>query len=146
MGRIWEHVVQTRYESKKPTNRQSHPQSLKRGKEKAPSVMCLLSGWITASARILRDIWEGDGASSNILLERNLSISKCGCWELDDRGSHQDGIQGQKDKDEKAKPYSRESALQCPEVREKGYMSAIKQIVLSPSWLRVLIASLTVRS
>lgn len=146
MGRIWDHLVQTRYESKKPTHRQSHPQGLKRGQQKAPSVMYLLSRWITASARILRDIWEGDGASSNILLERNLSMSKCSRWELGDRGSHQDDIQGQKDKDEKVKPCSRESALRCPEVREKGCPSSVTQIVLSPSWLKVLIASLMVRN
>lgn len=68
--RIWDHLDQLRYMSEKSVVGQSQPQSMKRGKENVPSVIYLLSGWITVSDGILR----GNGASSNILSERNQAF------------------------------------------------------------------------
>lgn len=111
----------------------SEQQSLKRGKENVPSVIYLLSGWLTAVTGILR----GNGASRNILSERNLDIPKC-CWgALRNRGSRQDGVLVSKDKLEKAKPKGRESAVRGPGVGEKGCMSAITETGLWQSWLKV---------
>ena len=42
--------------------------------------------------------------------------------------------------------HTAQCAVQGPEEREKGCMSAIMEIVLSPSWLKVFIASLMLRS
>lgn len=85
------------------TNRESYPQSLKRGKEKAPSITYSLSGWITAVSQNFKGRMRGRRASSNMLLERSFSISKCSWWELRYRGSHQEDIHVPKDKGENPK-------------------------------------------